>query len=465
MTLRIRLTDATTHRPLANRIVQAGPIRAATDATGMLIITGGHTGSITVPGYEPAPLTTATAGQLALRPDARTVAKRFVTAVQAGDSASVWAAFEPAAQAAWQTEAQCAAYYQQRFPKGSIRDFTVGAASPPHAVVDPDTDTRLAHAVTVSLSVVFAPAGRGPAAAMVDLPAMTLVNDGGRWRVASAGAVGIDAAIVPPNPLPNRRLRVPIMMYHHIAPTPIRANYRTDYDYRLAYSLTVTPQAFAAQLDYLKRAGYHTVTPHAILNALFFGVPLPPKPIALTFDDGYLDNATYAVPLLQRYNMTGTFNVITAMVGQRGTDLQYMSWNDLKTMVAEGMTIESHTVTHRDLGILTRQEDAQELVQSRKTIQSQLHVAVDVLTYPSGEPFRSESVTRQQQLLSLLPASGYAGGLLDPLVAGTLQAAQHPYELTRVRVSGGEALAGYLSTIGGIRLGPGVGTPLPSGTQ
>ena len=237
-------------------------------------------------------------------------------------------------------------------------------------------------------------------------------------------------------------------MYHHVAPTPVRGHYRTQYDYRLAYDLTVSPEAFAGQLAYLEASGYHAVTAHAILNYLLYGIPLPVKPVALTFDDGYLDNFTYAFGALQSRHMIATFNVITGMVGQQNKDLQYMSWDDLKWMVDRGMDIESHTVTHHDLGTLSNDSALRELVQSRAALQEHLNVAADVLTYPSGEPFRSGSVARQQDILRLLPRAGYAGALLDQRTNGTFQRAREPYQLVRVRVAGGEPLKAFGENLG-----------------
>ena len=76
-------------------------------------------------------------------------------------------------------------------------------------------------------------------------------------------------------------------MYHHIADPPPDAD-------PIRRDLSVSPQAFEAQLRYLVRAGYQPITLRDLIYHLTLGAPLPEKPIILTFDDGYEDNYTNA---------------------------------------------------------------------------------------------------------------------------------------------------------------------------
>jgi peptidoglycan/xylan/chitin deacetylase (PgdA/CDA1 family) len=137
--------------------------------------------------------------------------------------------------------------------------------------------------------------------------------------------------------------------------------------------------------------------------------------------------------------MTGTFNVITGLVGRQGA-LSYMSWEQIAALAAAGMPIESHTVWHRDLGTLSEQDAWGELVGSRDAIAQHLGEAPQIICYPSGEPFRSGSAAAQARILSLAAKAGYVGGLLDPKVAGAEQSSAAPLELDRIRVAGEETL-------------------------
>jgi peptidoglycan/xylan/chitin deacetylase (PgdA/CDA1 family) len=72
---------------------------------------------------------------------------------------------------------------------------------------------------------------------------------------------------------------------------------------------------FARQLDRLKRVA--TVVPlAAALSALSAGKPLPPRAVALTFDDGYRDNLELAVPLLERLGLPCTFFLVPGLLSR-----------------------------------------------------------------------------------------------------------------------------------------------------
>jgi peptidoglycan/xylan/chitin deacetylase (PgdA/CDA1 family) len=228
-------------------------------------------------------------------------------------------------------------------------------------------------------------------------------------------------------------------MYHHVSSVAAT----TD----LNYGLTVTDQNFASQLAYLRRRGYHTVLLRQVFAALYHGGRLPDRPIVLTFDDGYLDNYTDALPILRRYHDVGEFNIISGYVGISVGINSYMTWPQLKALVADGMEIGSHTVDHQDLGTLSDAKLRFELRDSRNTLQQKLAVPVQFIAYPSGEPFVHGAPTAQQRVLQLLPQYGYVGGLMDGPVTTSTHPGQSPFELWRIRVAGGESLAGFAASL------------------
>ncbi len=143
--------------------------------------------------------------------------------------------------------------------------------------------------------------------------------------------------------------RVPILMYHYISePPPGADRYRID--------LSVTPQDFERQLRYLATNGYTTISLYDLYAHLSLGRALPPKPIVLTFDDGYRDHYEHAFPLLQKYGMRATFFITTDFINFGNP--HHLTWEMVKEMSAAGMDIESHARTHRDL----RNRDFQFLV-------------------------------------------------------------------------------------------------------
>jgi peptidoglycan/xylan/chitin deacetylase (PgdA/CDA1 family) len=228
-------------------------------------------------------------------------------------------------------------------------------------------------------------------------------------------------------------------MYHHISSLPPAT--------ALNYGLTVTDQNFTQQLAYLQAHGYHPILLRDLFAAMYQRKKLPPLPILLSFDDGYNDNYSDALPILRRFHFHGEFNIISAYVGITLGVNSYMTWPQLQALVAAGMEIGSHTVDHQDLGLMTEVQVRHELRDSRATLQSMLGVDVQFLAYPSGEPFRSGTVAAQQLVLSLMPQYGYVGALLDNPVSTSRQNARAPFQLSRIRVSGGEGLSAFVASL------------------
>ena len=100
----------------------------------------------------------------------------------------------------------------------------------------------------------------------------------------------------------------------------------------------------AAHLDRLQAEGYTTISLYQLLAHLTQGVPLPEKPVVITFDDGYRDTYENAFPLLRAHGMTATFFVITDFIDEQRP--LYLSWDMAREMLAAGMSIESHSRNH-----------------------------------------------------------------------------------------------------------------------
>ena len=99
------------------------------------------------------------------------------------------------------------------------------------------------------------------------------------------------------------KVRVPILMYHEIAT-------REDTTSRLA----VSPSSFAAQLKHLHEAGFTTLTVSGLVSALADDpARLPERPVVITFDDGFADFHSEALPLLRHYDFTATVFVTTRL--------------------------------------------------------------------------------------------------------------------------------------------------------
>lgn len=173
--------------------------------------------------------------------------------------------------------------------------------------------------------------------------------------------------------------RVPILMYHRIADIPGDRN-------------SLSPVKFAEQLDYLSSQGFHTVSLQDVHAYYTTGKKLPSKPVLLTFDDGYEDNLSVALPLLAARNMMATVFPISDWVGKPNDWENFgkppavtMNWEQLQKWLNAGMEIGSHTVSHPFLTQLSGEALQSELTQSKDTLSSRLSISADFLCYPYGD--------------------------------------------------------------------------------
>jgi peptidoglycan/xylan/chitin deacetylase (PgdA/CDA1 family) len=146
--------------------------------------------------------------------------------------------------------------------------------------------------------------------------------------------------------------------------------------------LTVEPNMFRAHLRYLEENGYNTISLYQLEAALLYGTPLPPRPVILTFDDGYIDHYTNVFPALKERAFIATFFVITGRADTN--DPAYLNWSQISEMAAAGMSMESHTKTHRDL----RERDydflVYELLGSLESLGAHTTTPPHMFAYPVG---------------------------------------------------------------------------------
>lgn len=155
---------------------------------------------------------------------------------------------------------------------------------------------------------------------------------------------------------------------------------------------TVTTSAFAAQMRWLARAGYSTVTLDAMLAQRQGGSDLPRQPVIITFDDGYRSCVEHALPILEAHGFTATFYLVAGLVGQHsrwleashGLKLPLVDWPTARHLAAAGFCCGSHSMTHPHLQELAPARCQYELVESRRILEDQLGREVTDLAYPFG---------------------------------------------------------------------------------
>ena len=127
--------------------------------------------------------------------------------------------------------------------------------------------------------------------------------------------------------------QIPVLCFHGIG-TPSALPASVDY-----YNTTLSN--FTAEMAYLHRQGYATITPQQYANWLN-GVRqlLPAKPILLTFDDAFVSD-TQATPVLEKYGFSAVVFVITGYAnGDYGSI--YAGWSTIQTMASDGWMIQLH---------------------------------------------------------------------------------------------------------------------------
>ena len=201
--------------------------------------------------------------------------------------------------------------------------------------------------------------------------------------------------------------------------------------------LTVDPRRFAAQMRWLRLHGFHAVTQLQLYRALEEGGTLPPRPVLVTFDDGYRDVLRNAAPVLARLRMPATAYVITDRISSR--DSSFLTWQELRVLERDGIAIGSHTVHHLELTKLSDREALLELRGSRALLERRLGHPVQWLSYPEG--------AYDARVVRLARRAGYV--LAVTTRPGTLQDARAPLELRRFEVLDSTGVAGVAALVRG----------------
>jgi peptidoglycan/xylan/chitin deacetylase (PgdA/CDA1 family) len=225
-----------------------------------------------------------------------------------------------------------------------------------------------------------------------------------------------------PEPTPTAKgftLGVPILMYHYLSIPPAGANI-------IRQDLSVTPGQFEAHLAYLRQAGFETVSLEQLSYALSQETTLPPKPIIITFDDGYRDHYENAFPLLRQYDYTATFFVFTQPIDENNVD--YLSWDMVKEMHQAGMEFGSHSYRHSDLSNRDVDFLVYEILGSKEAIEERIGEPVRFFCYPSG---RYDDLT-----IKVLKSANFWGAVTTQW--GFEQSFHGRFELKRIRMRGND---------------------------
>ncbi len=178
-----------------------------------------------------------------------------------------------------------------------------------------------------------------------------------------------------------RAQRIPVLLYHKIGRPPRGARVPGQY---------VSPGLFRRHLAYLRRFGYESIPADAAPGARG---PLPPKPVVITFDDGYRCLHEFALPALREYGFQAAVFLVTSGIGRTNhwevavgdVEEPMLGPAQIAEMQTAGIAFGSHTLTHPHLTALPDHEVRKELSDSRARLCDLLQAPCRTLAYPYGD--------------------------------------------------------------------------------
>jgi peptidoglycan/xylan/chitin deacetylase (PgdA/CDA1 family) len=223
----------------------------------------------------------------------------------------------------------------------------------------------------------------------------------------------------PPADWGKHRGPVPVLMYHPIQPPLPDAAYP---------ELFVEPEDFRAQVGWLADHDYEAVTLSQVENGWDGDGLLPPKPVVISFDDGYLSQYVNALPVLRRRDWVGVLDLKAT-----GADLPD---DKVREMLKDGWELASHTISHLDLTELDPVALRSEVSGSRRMLERRFDVPVRNFCYPAGR--------YDDEVVAAVRAAGYRGATTtDPGLADRSE----PLTMERIRVEHGDSLDGFVDKL------------------
>ena len=203
-----------------------------------------------------------------------------------------------------------------------------------------------------------------------------------------------------------------------------------------------------------------------LMSWFFDGTKLPPRAVAITFDDGYQDVLRHAAPILAAHGILGAAFVISGLIDGKMRDDSYvptrplLSWDEVRELAAAGFAIGSHTQTHPILAQQSSDVVERELRESRQRLSDVLGQPIDLLAYPYGT--RQTVSLRDRELeraLRQLRAGGDATQVLTLMARSLTNKLLHEptVQLRRAAAEGRAEVIGWSRRLFGLNEEPGDG--------
>jgi len=170
--------------------------------------------------------------------------------------------------------------------------------------------------------------------------------------------------------------KIPVLIYHDI----YSENEPAEIEPKGKFIYTLSLKEFQLQMSFLADNSYKTISLKDYIDSVRNKIELPNNALIITFDDGHITNYKNAFPALKEYGFVATFFITVKNIGcHDGLTLE-----QLKEMETQGMSIQSHTMTHPFLSDISRQDILWELSESKKALENKLGKTVSYLALPGG---------------------------------------------------------------------------------
>lgn len=207
--------------------------------------------------------------------------------------------------------------------------------------------------------------------------------------------------------------RMTVLLYHSISPAG-------DF-------FAVSPEEFSRQIRYLAQT--FDVVPLARAFAHAAGEEVSRDSVAITFDDGYCDFLTTALPILKQNGVSATVFILgdSPDRAELGNSLPLLSAEDTRSLASEPLiAVGSHALSHRKLTRLAPTDLLHELMESRRYVTERTGSPPAYLAYPKGNHNKS--------VMEAAAAAGYEGAV--SVVERGVRPEDHPYGLPRIQIDG-----------------------------
>lgn len=223
-------------------------------------------------------------------------------------------------------------------------------------------------------------------------------------------------------------MRIPILTYHLV---------RDDLP---PSDLVISKRNLEEQVRDLRDSQHVSISLQELLDWIRTGKSLPPRPVVLTFDDGFLDCYENAWPILAKYEMKFTVFLVSDQIGSANAwpgilvgQLPLMNRDQIREMYAAGVSFGAHSCTHPSLIRLPDAGLKQEVSRCRAQLSEMIGAEPQCFAYPYGE-FNG-------RVLAEVKAAGYLGACTT--LHGLNDSRTDPFQLRRAQVSGKDRLIDF----------------------